>query len=422
MTKLTRQELYEKVWAVPATALAKEFGFSITTLRDVCIALDVPRPDRGYWAKLSHGKKVTKASLSDDKPNSPIAYVTNTANVWYHARYEYSAPTVNSAVPSKVLSKYRNQKSHGLLRYARESLLTCEKTDDFGYFRYRKANLPYLLVGASGLDKAIAFANRLFSAFENSGCPVRLKECHHNVFWRSYSSPISEQFKSDRQHQIYNHGWQNPTATVVWVGCVPFVISIFEQCSRQKIIRKDFKTYLKGTESKSKSRWDYGFETTQLFVDGRIGVQIESGLRYENQWTLKELELSKNAPVKQISDIVTRVVQQAPLEVSKYLEYLEEQKVLEEQRQILEEKRRLQRERERIEKIRQKAKDNLLQVIKDWSETDTIHQFFDGVEERVKELRDPKKSRLKAKLKQARRLIGERDPMEYLKRWNPPVK
>ena len=158
-----------------------------------------------------------------------------------------------------------------------------------------------------------------------------------------------------------------------------------------------------------------------MFVDGRIGVQIESGLRYENQWILKELELSKNAPVKQISDIVSKVIYQAPLEVSKYLEYLEEQKVLEEQRQILEEKRRIQLELERIEQIRQKAKDNLLQVIKDWSETETIHQFFDGVEERVKELRDPKKSRLKAKLKQAKRLIGERDPMEYFKRWNPPV-
>lgn len=420
-SKLTRDLLYEKVWSVPAVKLAKEFGFSSTTLRDICIALNVPRPDRGYWAKLSHGKKVNKTPLPAEQPNSPVAYVTNTGNAWYHAYYTYSLPTAESAIPLDISKKSRNQKTHGLLRYMRESLVACERTDDLGYFRYRKSNLPYLLVGSSGLDKAIAFANRLFASFESAGCPIRLKESHHNVLWHPHNTPIMEQFNTPSNQQIYDHGWQNPRATVVWVGCVPFVISIFEQCSKQQVVRKDFKTYLKGTEPKSKSRWDYGYETLHLFVDGRIGVRIESGLRYDDRWILTVSEIDGRAPLKQISEIISQVIAQAPIEVAKHLDYLEEQKILEEQRRIRDEQLRVQRERERIEQIRQKAKTNLLAVITDWAEAESIHQFFDGVEKRVSELRDPKRAKLEAKLRQARSLIGDRDPMEYFKRWNPPV-
>jgi hypothetical protein len=45
---LTRQELYDMVWAKPTSSLAKDFGISDVALAKRCRAGDVPIPYRGY--------------------------------------------------------------------------------------------------------------------------------------------------------------------------------------------------------------------------------------------------------------------------------------------------------------------------------------------------------------------------------------
>jgi AcrR family transcriptional regulator len=48
--RLTREELYERVWTQPTSALAREFGISANGLAKICDRLLVPHPPRGYWA------------------------------------------------------------------------------------------------------------------------------------------------------------------------------------------------------------------------------------------------------------------------------------------------------------------------------------------------------------------------------------
>jgi hypothetical protein len=48
---LTRQELYERVWAEPLDTLAKEYGLSNVGLGRACRRHDIPVPPRGYWAR-----------------------------------------------------------------------------------------------------------------------------------------------------------------------------------------------------------------------------------------------------------------------------------------------------------------------------------------------------------------------------------
>jgi hypothetical protein len=55
--RLTREELYELVWAKPRTQLAQEMGVSDVWIGKQCRALDVPMPPRGYWANLAAGAK-----------------------------------------------------------------------------------------------------------------------------------------------------------------------------------------------------------------------------------------------------------------------------------------------------------------------------------------------------------------------------
>ena len=57
-TTVTRESLYEQVWATPMSRLARDYGVSDSALAKTCRKLGVPLPPRGYWAKLQHGKKV----------------------------------------------------------------------------------------------------------------------------------------------------------------------------------------------------------------------------------------------------------------------------------------------------------------------------------------------------------------------------
>jgi len=56
MMTLTRSDLYERVWSTPMSTLAREFGLSDRGLAKICERHDIPRPPRGYWAKLEAGQ------------------------------------------------------------------------------------------------------------------------------------------------------------------------------------------------------------------------------------------------------------------------------------------------------------------------------------------------------------------------------
>jgi hypothetical protein len=61
--QLSREELFQRVWANPVATVAKECGVSGRGLKKICERMEVPVPPRGYWAKLSAGKPVRQARL-----------------------------------------------------------------------------------------------------------------------------------------------------------------------------------------------------------------------------------------------------------------------------------------------------------------------------------------------------------------------
>jgi hypothetical protein len=61
--KLSRKELYQKVWEMPRTQLAKEFGISDVAIAKRCKKLKIPQPPVGYWAKVQAGWKIKRVPL-----------------------------------------------------------------------------------------------------------------------------------------------------------------------------------------------------------------------------------------------------------------------------------------------------------------------------------------------------------------------
>jgi hypothetical protein len=53
--RISRNDLYDLIWAEPMSKLAERFGISDVGLAKVCRRSDIPAPTRGYWAKIAAG-------------------------------------------------------------------------------------------------------------------------------------------------------------------------------------------------------------------------------------------------------------------------------------------------------------------------------------------------------------------------------
>lgn len=72
----SRSELFELVWSKPATAVARDLGISDVAVGKLCSKLQVPKPPRGYWARVEAGQTPKKPALEafreeNEKPRKP---------------------------------------------------------------------------------------------------------------------------------------------------------------------------------------------------------------------------------------------------------------------------------------------------------------------------------------------------------------
>ncbi len=182
---LTRERLYELVWSQPMLKIAARYGVSSSYLARVCTRLRVPRPARGYWAKLAVGIQQKTPPLPKTRPGDEQA--------WNRDGYA-TAPAAMPPPPLKVdpSSPVDRAKSgvrrprpsqHGLIRGARE-LFENGRVPSYSHPQYlqpAKKLLLDLAVTKAGLEHALAFANQLFLELEGHG--------HHVVI-----APHGQQF------------------------------------------------------------------------------------------------------------------------------------------------------------------------------------------------------------------------------------
>ncbi|UWM85219.1 hypothetical protein [Rhizobium sp. SRDI969] len=61
--KLSREELFALVWEKPTSEIAKELGLSDVAIGKLCTKLQVPKPPRGYWARMQAGQRPRRPAL-----------------------------------------------------------------------------------------------------------------------------------------------------------------------------------------------------------------------------------------------------------------------------------------------------------------------------------------------------------------------
>ena len=153
---ISRETLYELVWSTPMTKVAEKFEVSGSYLARVCTELRVPRPERGYWAKLAVGKAPQRPVLQEPLPGDPV--------VW--SRTEgFPAPALPKPrlTPSPRMPRPTRPVSgtHGMIRGAKQLFLASRKIEDDDHLKPYKKLLVDVTATRAGLDKALDFTNEL---------------------------------------------------------------------------------------------------------------------------------------------------------------------------------------------------------------------------------------------------------------------
>ncbi|MGE5362163.1 MAG: hypothetical protein ACM3NQ_24360 [Bacteroidales bacterium] len=187
--KLSRDELYELVWKEPLRTLAKRFGLSDVGLKKLCRRNDIPTPGLGYWAKVEHGKSVTRIPLPPAPARTPEVVIKyrEPADV----RRSTKAALLETWLASErtpefhVAADLTSRPQHALVVGAERQLL--QTTPDVDGWVVPSPGSLNLRVSEAQRPRAIAILDALLLAVEKRGWTVHTE--HPPVKRRSSATP-----------------------------------------------------------------------------------------------------------------------------------------------------------------------------------------------------------------------------------------
>lgn len=163
--KLTRQQLYERVWAEPMSKLAPQFGLSDVGLKKICRKHQIPTPPIGHWAKIEFGKPSLQPELSqiDEKDLQEIRL--------FHRQFDKPA---TSSVPAPVIKvNEKLVRPHELAALSRQKLKNAEPGyRDRGLQSVHNEECLGITVSKKSLTRALRLVDALIKYWESTGGTV----------------------------------------------------------------------------------------------------------------------------------------------------------------------------------------------------------------------------------------------------------
>ena len=162
---LTRESLYERVWAEPAAKISGEFGISDVAVGKLCKKMNVPKPPRGHWARVQAGQKITRPPLPPPRPETVLRVVIHpptkvelpeSAEGIKAERLQVSVPDDLADAPPFLLKA---------VKYVSALEFVGEERIDLP----AEEGLPALSVSPAQFDRAILLLNGLILALRRDG-------------------------------------------------------------------------------------------------------------------------------------------------------------------------------------------------------------------------------------------------------------
>ncbi len=413
---VSREELYILVWAEPMLKVAKQFGVSSSYMARVCTVINVPRPERGYWAKRAFGKIMPQQPLPDARPDDQLTWGRG-VELQVEPRPLPKPPTV---LPRRAPKLPKNRNGlHPLVDRAKPLFEAGRLAYRSNYLKPYKQLLVDLAVSKTGLDRALSFADVFFWQLEDRGHRVVIAP-EHEHFWRADADQHEVPVKKNDWDR--SELWSPRRPTVVYLGTLAIGLTIIELSERADAkSTNDGYVRLEPAEAKRlKARdfdsWRY---TTHDFPSNRLCLQAYCPYRTAN-WSKQWREAKGEDLKKRIPSIIRELVAATP-EIVKLIEEGERQAAIERQRWEEDCKRREHEEAEkRAADALEKSKQQLLEFINSWAEARRINAFIDDVAAALSAADPNTRQKLEGRLDRARSVIGEVNPLLHLQEWQSP--
>ena len=411
---LTREALYALVWSEPMLKVGIRYGVSSSYMAGVCAFLKVPRPERGYWAKLAVGKAPPVPPLPDAQPGDDLVWSRDGQRI----RVERQLPRPPSSVRRKPhKSSMPLPTEHPLIVGAKAHFEAGRLPYDSFYLKPANRLLVDLAVTKTGLDKALAFANRLFLAFEGRG-------------YRVVIAPDGEHFSREEidEHEVqqkkrgYNNLWAPQRGTVAYIGTVAIGLTVIEMSEGVEVRYVNGK-YVRETDyippKRGRGLYDHTWTTTKDFPTGRLRLQAYSPYHVA-KW-VKTWQETKGRDLDSQIKIIVKELDQATVDIARLVEEGERKAAPELQRWEAEREkwRKEEAERRRVQALKE-SRAELREIIARWVESNHIERCLQDIELKVADLNDSEKLEVLKRLKIARELLVSTDALDHFMNWKSP--
>lgn len=410
LQEVNREDLYGQVWKEPMTKVAKKYGVSSSYLARVCETLGVPRPERGYWAKLAAGKCVRIPALPEAKPEHDLIWSRSSVpqpdrNIVTPRPYRSDRTRAVRKKPTEIPS------IHPLLRDVRALFLKGRRTRN-GYLKPHKWNLVDIITFEKSLDSALKVANAVFLEFYQRSWTVKLEASNYR-----FSRPeVDDRPDGGSQRYGVNH-WSPGRLTLLYVGTVAIGLTLIEDSEKTEM------AYVNGdyvpTATLGKRQIASTWTTHSDLPSGRFRLRAYSPYgrtTWQKEWSVKTdqdlgkfarrvaVELKKSTV--EIADQYAVAAEKSRREQQEWQDQLERMRIAED-------------EKLRSESL-SKSTVALESLIADWGKAKAIENFFGELEQQVELAPERDREHLRGRLEAARALTKAPDVLEILKGWQTP--
>jgi hypothetical protein len=415
---VSREELFELVWSIPMIKVAEKFSVSGSYMARVCSILNVPRPERGYWAKLEVGKASARPALPEALPGDQL---------FWSQEGDPPAPRVRTVTATSAPAQPRAHRVvtgiHGLIHGAKQHYERGYKIEDGQLLRPYKRQLVDVTASATGLDKALAFANNLFNAMESNGHRVCFAPSNGS-FHRSHIDEHENILKPKRQEYSYNDSslWRPSSPTVVYVETIPFGLAVIEM-TEAILMRYVNGKYIRESECRpsktSRGYADHTWTTTKNIPCSRLRLVVYSPQQGVS-WSLSFQETTERTLTHDIAKIVKSIENSIGVMRKEIIEVEQRAEVRRREWEEQHARWELERDQQQIADSIKVSREQLAQVIQSWATVMNIEQFLKGVEDRAIALPEVQRAQVFNRLQLAREFIGTQDPLEFFSSWKTP--
>lgn len=212
---LTRKELYDLVWSMPLTSLAKKYNITDAGIRKLCVLHRIPLPRMGHWQKVKVGKRVHVKELLSIENETPIHLDVLEEGDGIVAKNKSSSldQKIDKEVKKRVVQQPKSLHDP-LVTSSKKSLLK-NFSDWRGEPTYAGSGNLDIKISKNAIDRAIEFMDSFLKALRGKGYGIVINygESQVVVMNQHIQFALREKHKRILKPDKYggNERWFEPT-------------------------------------------------------------------------------------------------------------------------------------------------------------------------------------------------------------------